>query len=68
MVEIRESEDNVEVVADGFRERFRNRFRAIMAAHALAGAEAKRTGKAVTVAVPTGWGDAMVIGGTLTTR
>lgn len=62
MVEIRELSDGVEVIATGFRERFNSRFKAIMAAHALAHAESELLGgRQVDIVVPTGWGEGYVI-------
>ncbi len=42
MVEIKELPDAVEVVATGYRERFNNRFKAIMAAHPSPSVSRKR--------------------------
>ena len=63
MVEIRELRDGVEVLADGYREKFRNRFKAIMAAHALAyGESGANGGKPIEICVPHSWGSSYVVG------
>ncbi|WP_156899912.1 hypothetical protein [Luteimonas mephitis] len=62
MVEIRELSDRVEVIAAGFREMFNSRFKAIMAAHALALAESElQGGRQVDIVVLAGWGEGYVI-------
>lgn len=62
MVEIRELQDGVEVVTTDYRERFNSRFKAIMAAHALAFGESQaQGGQQVEIQVPAGWGDAYVV-------
>lgn len=64
MVEIKEFEFGVEVVANGYRERFQSRFKAIMAAHALAfGESVANGGERIEIRVPKSWGNSYVVGG-----
>lgn len=63
MVEIKELQDGVEVVAGSYRERFNNRFKAIMAAHALAFGESQaQDGRRIEIQVPSSWGEPYVVG------
>jgi hypothetical protein len=61
MVKIREVTTGILVESTAFRETFRNRFKALMAAHAVALGEATAAGVPVTIAVPDGWGDPVII-------
>jgi len=61
MVTIKEAATGVLVEGTGFRETFRNRFKAFMAAHAVALGEAAATGTPVTIVVPAGWGEPVII-------
>jgi hypothetical protein len=61
MVEIKEIPDGVMVEGTNYRETFRNRFKAIMAAHAIAIGQAAECGRAVTIRVPIDWGDPVII-------
>jgi hypothetical protein len=61
MVEIKEVPDGVTVEGTNYRETFRNRFKALMAAHAIALGQSAEYGRAVTIRVPIGWGDPVII-------
>ncbi|WP_417474272.1 hypothetical protein [Luteimonas mephitis] len=62
MVEIRELEAGVEVIATSYREKFNSRFKAIMAAHALAYGESElHGGSQVAIVVPPGWGEGYAV-------
>lgn len=62
MVEIKELQDDIEVLASGYHEKFNSRFKAIMAAHALAFGESQaQGGQQVDIPVPAGWGDAYMV-------
>lgn len=61
VVEIRLVDAGFEVSSPAYRETFRSRFKALMAAHALALGEATDHGRAVSIAVPDEWGDSVVI-------
>jgi protein subunit release factor A len=61
MVEIKEVPDGVLVEGTHYRETFRNRFKAIMAARAIALGQSAECGRAVTIRVPTSWGDPVII-------
>jgi hypothetical protein len=62
MVEIREVEGRIEVVANDYCEVFRTRAKAVMAAHFLAEGQAAGTAEPVQIRVPNGWGDPIVVG------
>ncbi len=63
MVEIKEVQGRIEVVASGYREQFNSRFKAIMAAHALAFGESQaQGGRQVEIQVPEDWGNAYAVG------
>jgi hypothetical protein len=61
VVEIRLVDAGFEVCSTAYRETFRNRFKALMAAHALALGEATDHGRAVSISVPAEWGENVVI-------
>jgi hypothetical protein len=61
MVEIKEASNGVMVEGTAFQWTFRNRFKALMAAHAVALGEATAAGVPVIIAVPAGWGDPIII-------
>lgn len=61
VVEIRTVDAGFEVCSPAYRETFRSRFKALMAAHALALGEAVDNGRAVSISVPADWGDDVVI-------
>jgi hypothetical protein len=64
MVEVRELRYGVEVVANGYREKFHSRFKAIMAAHALAyGESGANGGERIEIRVPKSWGGSYMVGG-----
>lgn len=62
MVEIREVDGRIEVAAGAYRESFRTRAKAVMAAHFLAEGLAAGHGSAVIINVPKSWGQPIVIG------
>lgn len=62
MVVIKELPGGVLVEGKHYSEMFQNRFKAIMAAHAIALGQAAECGQAVTICVPTDWGDPVIIG------
>ncbi len=63
MVEIKEQQGGVEVLANGYHEKFNSRFKAIMAAHALAFGESQaQGGQQVKIHVPEGWGEPYLVG------
>lgn len=62
MVVIKELPSGVLVEGTQYREMFRNRFKALMAAHAVALGQAATKGAPVTIVVPESWGDTIVIG------
>lgn len=68
MVEIKEVHDGLMVEGTHYCETFRNRFKAIMAAHAIALGEATECGLPVTIHVPKDWGDPIVIDPWITCR
>jgi hypothetical protein len=61
MVEIKEMPDGLTVEGTHYCETFRNRFKALMAAHAIALGQSAECGRAVTIRVPAGWGDPVII-------
>ena len=61
MVEISETQGGFEVRAITYSETFASKFKAIMAAHAVAMREAVQCGQPVRVMVPMGWGEAIVV-------
>lgn len=61
MVRIYEIHDSVRVEGTTYSETFRSRFKALMAAHAIALGQAAECGQAVTISVPAGWGEAVII-------
>ncbi len=61
MVEINETADGFQVSTVNYRETFVSKFKAIMAAHAVAMMHAAELRQSVSVTVPTGWGEAIVI-------
>lgn len=61
MVKIKEASNGVTVEGTAFQWTFRNRFKALMAAHAVALREATAAGAPVTIAVPADWGDPIII-------
>lgn len=61
MVEIKEVPDGVMVEGAHYCEMFRNRFKALMAAHAVALGQAVELGRPVIIRVPLGWGDSVII-------
>lgn len=61
MVEIYETQDGFQVSAATYTETFASKFKAIMAAHAMAMTRAVQTGEMVQIVFPEGWGDPVVI-------
>lgn len=62
MVEIREVDGRIEVASGNYRESFRTRAKAAMAAHFLAEGLAAGQGGAVVINVPNNWGQPIVVG------
>ena len=61
MVEIKEVEAGFQVSGSGFDEVFHSRFKATMAAHAVALGDATSSGQPVAIVLPEGWGETIVI-------
>lgn len=61
MVEIKKVDAGFEVSGARFHEVFQNRFKAIMAAHAVALGDATTAGRPVAIVVPADWGDTVVV-------
>lgn len=61
MVKINEMHDGFEVSVATYKEIFASKFKAIMAAHAVAMTHAIETGQAVEIVFPKDWGDPVVI-------
>jgi hypothetical protein len=61
MVEINEMQDGFQVSATAYRETFASKFKAIMAAHAVAMTHAVETGEPQDIIVPMGWGESVVV-------
>jgi len=61
MVEITETQDGFQVSTVTYRETFASKFKAIMAAHAVAMTRSVEVGKSVRVIVPMGWGEAIIV-------
>lgn len=61
MVEIKEVAAGFQVSGAAFDEVFQSRFKATMAAHAVALCDATTSGRAVAITVPLGWGETVLI-------
>ncbi|MGY0612215.1 MULTISPECIES: hypothetical protein [unclassified Luteimonas] len=61
MVEIKQVAAGFRVSGASFDEVFHSRFKATMAAHAVALGDATLSGRAVTITMPTGWGDTLLV-------
>ncbi|MGN7724954.1 hypothetical protein ACTJIL_03895 [Luteimonas sp. 22616] len=61
MVKIDEVQAGYIVKATGYTQLFRNKLKAILAAHAMALAEAVEVGGPVEITFPEGWGDPVVV-------
>lgn len=61
MVEIKEVGAGFQVSGASFDEVFHSRFKATMAAHAVALGDATASGHPVAIVLPEGWGDRIVI-------
>ncbi|MBJ6980811.1 hypothetical protein [Luteimonas sp. MC1572] len=61
MVEITLVDAGFHVRGSSFDETFNSRFKAMMAAHAVALGDATATGSAVAIVFPEGWGDSILI-------
>lgn len=61
MVEIKKVAAGFEVSGARFHEVFQNRFKAIMAAHAVALGDATTAGRPVAIVVPTDWGETVIV-------
>lgn len=61
MVEIRQVQAGFEVNSATYRETFQNKFKALMAAHAVALGEATVEGRPVPIMLPEAWGENIVI-------
>lgn len=61
MVQIKQVASGFEVSGARFHEVFQSRFKATMAAHAVALGDATASGRPVSIVLPQGWGDAVVI-------
>ncbi|QDW67623.1 hypothetical protein [Luteimonas granuli] len=62
MVEIKEVAAGFQVSGPGFDEIFQSRFKATMAAHAVALGDATACGHPVAIVVPRGWGGMVLVG------
>lgn len=61
MVQIRELPTGYQVSGAGYDEVFQNRFKATMAAHAVALCDATSSGRAVAIVFPDGWGETVLV-------
>lgn len=61
MIEIKQVEAGYQVSGSAFQEVFQSRFKATMAAHALAFGDATRSGRPVPILLPDDWGDTILI-------
>lgn len=61
MVEIKEVETGFQVSGACFDEVFQSRFKATMAAHAVALGDATASGQPVAIVLPRGWGETVVV-------
>ena len=61
MVEIKEVAAGFQVSGADYDEVFQSRFKATMAAHAVALGDATSSGRTVAITVPRGWGDTVLI-------
>lgn len=61
MVEIKQSAAGFHVSGASFSEVFHSRFKATMAAHAVALGDATASGRPVTIVVPSDWGDTILV-------
>lgn len=61
MVRITLEDAGFRVRGSSFDETFASRFKAMMAAHAVALGDATTAGEAITIEVPEGWGDRILI-------
>lgn len=61
MVEVKEVEAGFQVSGAHFNEVFHSRFKATMAAYAVALGDATEAGHAVAITLPGGWGDPILI-------
>lgn len=61
MVEIKEVASGFQVSGANYDEVFHSRFKATMAAHAVALGDATNAGRAVVITMPVGWGETVLI-------
>lgn len=61
MVEIKQVAAGFQVSGAGYDEVFQSRFKATMAAHAVALGDATTTGRAVAITMPRDWGDTVLV-------
>ena len=61
MVEIKEVEAGFQVSGACFHEVFQSRFKATMAAHAVALGDATASGQPVAIVLPRGWGETVLV-------
>lgn len=61
MVEIKEIASGFQVSGANYDEVFHSRFKATMAAHAVALGDATTAGRSVVITMPAGWGDAVLV-------
>ena len=61
MVEIKETAGGFQVSGASYDETFQSRFKATMAAHAVALGDATATGRPVAIVVPREWGDTVLV-------
>ena len=61
MVEIKQSAAGFHVSGASFDEVFHSRFKATMAAHAVALGDATASGRPVAIIVPSDWGDTILV-------
>mgnify|MGYP006975406305 CR=1 FL=1 len=61
MVEIKETASGFQVSGASYDEVFQSRFKATMAAHAVALGDATTSGRPVAITLPSGWGDTVMI-------
>lgn len=61
MVEVKEVAAGYQVSGANYSEVFHNRFKATMAAHAVALGDATAAGRPVAITLPVGWGETVLV-------